>query len=93
MTEPAQTQSPPSVNLGLSDLVTVAQVLQLATSRGAWKTEELSTVGNLYDRLIAFLEQAGAVQRTPAPTPDAAAPSENPAAQPENTNVKARRKA
>jgi hypothetical protein len=90
MTEETQTQTAPT--LGLTDLVTAAQIIQLATSRGAWKPEELSTVGNFYDRLIAFLESAGAVQRTPAPT-DTTAPPETPAAPQETTNVKTRRKA
>jgi hypothetical protein len=77
-------------SLGLSDLVTMAQIIQLATSRGAWKTEELSTVGGAYDKLIGFLEAAGAVTRTPA---DDAAPSIEPAADPkEKKNAKARGK-
>lgn len=77
--------------LGLSDLVTMAQIIQLATSRSAWKTEELSTVGGAYDKLIAFLESAGAVTRT---TVDEAAPSTEPAAEPkEKKNAKARSKA
>ncbi len=76
--------------LGLNDLVTMAQIIQLATSRGAWKTEELSTVGNAYDKLIAFLEAAGAVTRT---TADDAAPSTETTADPkEKKNAKARGK-
>lgn len=84
-----ETQEKPPT-LGLSDLVNMAQIIQLATSRGAWKTEELSTVGLTYDKLIAFLESAGAVTRT---TADDAAPSPEPAADSkEKKNAKARGK-
>jgi hypothetical protein len=91
-TQGAETVSSPS--LGLADLVTVAQLIQLATQRGAFnRAEELSTVGNLYDRLVAFLESAGAINRTE--TTDGPAPSvqNNQADTQENTNVKTRRKA
>jgi hypothetical protein len=53
------TQKP--ATLGVTDLVQVAQIIQLATSRGTWKAEELSAVGAVYDKLLAFLEAAGAV--------------------------------
>jgi hypothetical protein len=56
-----ETQST-SPTLGLQDLVLMAQVIQLATSRAAWKPDELSVVGNLYDRLMAFLESSGAIK-------------------------------
>lgn len=60
-----ETESTPS--LGLQDLVLMAQVIQLATSRAAWKPDELSTVGNLYDRLMSFLESSGAIKKTDQP--------------------------
>lgn len=79
-------------NLGIQDLVIVAQIIQIATKRGVWETEELSTVGTLYDRLMAFLDAAGALNR-PEQT-DATAPSETaPAETKEKKNVKARSKA
>jgi len=68
-TQPAQTeQAAPS--LTLQDLILVAQIIQLTTSRGAFKAEELENVGGLYNKLIAFLQASGAL--TPAP----AAPTE-----------------
>jgi hypothetical protein len=62
-TENETTEQPSKPTLGVQDLVLIAQIFQLATSRGAWKSEELSTIGGAYDKLIAFLEAAGAVSR------------------------------
>ena len=86
-----ETAAPATPNLGVQDLVVVAQIIQIATARGVWKPEELSTVGNLYNRLMTFLEAAGAVG---APQADETAPSETPKAEPkEKKNVKTRNKA
>lgn len=49
--------------LGLQDLITLAQIIQLATNRATWRTEELTTVGGVYDKLIAFLDAAGVVEK------------------------------
>jgi len=61
--EPLQS---PTVGLTLQDLVTVAQIIQLSSQRGAFRAEELADIGALYNKLVAFLESTGAVQR-PAP--------------------------
>jgi hypothetical protein len=80
--------------LAIQDLLTVAQLIQLSTNRGTWRAEELSTVGSLYDKLLAFLEASGAI--TKAPAPGATAPAEHapapaeeeaPQADQENTNA------
>jgi hypothetical protein len=74
MSETAETtaeQQPKAPSLGVQDLVTIAQIIQIATQRGSWKPEELSTVGLAYDKLIAFLDAAGAVAK-----PDDTATSE-----------------
>ena len=47
--------------LTLQDLVLVAQVIQLTSQRGAFKAEELTQVGGLYDKLVAFLQSTGAI--------------------------------
>ncbi|NBR24020.1 MAG: hypothetical protein EBU08_09670 [Micrococcales bacterium] len=59
-TEPTQSE----VNLQLTDLVAALEIFQLASNRGAFKPEEFTTVGGVYERLYAFLESTGAVQRT-----------------------------
>jgi hypothetical protein len=66
MSEAAETtvqEQSKAPSLGVQDLVTIAQIIQIATQRGSWKPEELSTVGLAYDKLIAFLDAAGAVAK------------------------------
>jgi hypothetical protein len=59
------------IRLTAEDLQSVCQVIDLATSRGAFKAAELSKVGSLFDRLTEFLSQVAAVAATqqaqPAP--------------------------
>lgn len=45
--------------LTLQDIAAMVQVIQLATDRIAWKADELSSVGILYDRMVTFLKAAG----------------------------------
>ena len=58
----APQQEQPSLNL--QDLILVAQIIQICSSRGAFKADELANVGNLYTKLVAFLQSTGAL--TPA---------------------------
>ena len=58
----AQQEQQPSLNL--QDLILVAQIIQICSSRGAFKADELANVGNLYTKLVAFLQSTGAL--TPA---------------------------
>jgi len=51
------------VTLTLQDLVQVAQIIQITSQRGAYKAEELAVVGNLYNKLITFLESTGAINK------------------------------
>jgi len=61
-----QQQSAPG--LSLQDLVMVVQIIQLTSQRGAFKAEELESVGGLYNKLIAFLQSTGALTSAPAQT-------------------------
>ncbi len=56
----------PAPNLSIQDLVAVCKIMQIASQRGAIQVSEMSQVGPVYDRIVAFLEANGAVQR-PAP--------------------------
>lgn len=58
------TEQQPAPSLTLQDLVLVAQIIQIGSQRGAFRAEELADVGNLYTKLIAFLQATGAL--TPA---------------------------
>lgn len=53
-------------NLSIQDLILVAQIIQICSARGAFKADEMASVGSLYEKLIAFLRSTGAL--TPAPT-------------------------
>jgi len=62
----AQPGAGPDTGMNLQDLITVAQLIQLGSQRGAWRAEELTTVGNLYNKLIAFLKSVGAISEPQA---------------------------
>jgi hypothetical protein len=63
--EPVVQQQQEQPSLNLQDLILVAQIIQICSSRGAFKADELANVGTLYTKLIAFLQSTGAL--TPAP--------------------------
>lgn len=54
MEEINQTE-PNQPSLGIRDLKIAADLINICTQRGAFRASELSTVGQLYDRLEAFL--------------------------------------
>ena len=54
-------------NLSLQDLLLVAQTIQVCTQRGAFRAEEMSNIGALFDRLVAFLNSTGALKPADAP--------------------------
>lgn len=58
-TAPATGAEQAKPNLTLQDLTMMVQVLQAGTTRGAWRADELSSIGGLYDRITAFLTAAG----------------------------------
>jgi hypothetical protein len=68
-----QTTDTPPQNLNqaltLNDLILMGNIIQVTTQRGAFKAEEMATIGGLYDKLVKFLESAGAVTRADA-TPE-----------------------
>ena len=83
-TEQAVDASAPAgaqTSLQLSDILLCAQAIQLASTRGAFRAEEFTQVGGVYDRLVAFLKESGALQ--PAASADAPAdtPADAPAAE------------
>ena len=59
----AQSNPQPNAGLSLQDLVGLAQIVQVTSQRGAFRAEELADVGALYNKLLAFLESAGAIAK------------------------------
>lgn len=64
----------------IQDIIGAAQCIQLASQRGAFQAGELSQVGGIYDRLVAFLQASGALAPaagTTTPSADSAEPTES----------------
>jgi hypothetical protein len=60
------TQESPKPELNLNDLAAIRNLIEVVTQRGAFKANELSSVGVLFDKINAFLEAAQAAQpKTP----------------------------
>lgn len=53
------------IKLQLEDLVRILEIVNLASTRGAFKPEEFTIIGGVYDRILVFLEASGAIQRPP----------------------------
>ena len=76
---PADTQTAPAPgaptgpNLTIGDLRLVARVIQVSSERGAIRANEMATVGDLYNRLVEFLN---AVQPQQPATAEGEAPAE-----------------
>lgn len=55
----------PKPELNLNDLVAMRNLIDVVTQRGAFKANELSAAGQLFDKINAFLEAAQAAQPKP----------------------------
>ena len=74
-------QTPPS--LTLNDLAVLRNVIEVAISRGTFKADEITVVGQTYDKLKSWLDSVAAQQaQAQEPQPEEAAPaaSKKPAA-------------
>jgi len=65
----ATPEAAPQVQLQLQDILAAAQCIQLASTRGAYRAEEFTQVGGVYERLVAFLQASGALQPATTETP------------------------
>lgn len=54
-TNPQQDQQPAPPKLDLKDLLKVAQVIDLAAARGAIRGPEMRDIGELRDKIVAFI--------------------------------------
>ena len=59
--EVAQEQTE-AAQLQLSDLLLCMQAIQLASTRGAFRAEEFTQIGGVFDRVTAFLKASGAIK-------------------------------
>lgn len=54
------TQESNDNDLTINDLNSMRQIIDLASSRGAFKANELEAVGKVYNKLVGFLSQVSA---------------------------------
>jgi hypothetical protein len=77
MTDDVQNQQPAAeqepVELTINDLNALKAIIDVASSRGAFKPTEMVAVGQTYTKLAGFLEAVAkqAEAQAPAPTPGA----------------------
>jgi hypothetical protein len=60
-TEPANATS---ANLSFKTLIEVAKLINVCSKRGAFNANELEHVGGLYNDLVKFLQESGAITAT-----------------------------
>jgi translation initiation factor IF-2 len=58
-----ETQAAEGVTLGVADLSNAAQVIDIAVQRGAFRAGEVSQVGDVFNKLSAFVNQVQAQQK------------------------------
>mgnify|MGYP003682448175 CR=1 FL=1 len=69
---PEQSQG---VSLSLQDLVLMMNLIRATAERGAIRAEEMTEVGTVYNKLVQFLTESGAIQPT-APQEETASAEE-----------------
>ena len=62
------------VQLTIADLQLLGRIVDLASRRGAFQANELSQVGDAFNKLSGFLAYVESVQKKEAETAEAAAP-------------------
>lgn len=57
---PQQPADPQEAELNINDLNAMKQIIDIASSRGAFKAAEMEAVGKVYNKLSNFLSQVAA---------------------------------
>ena len=76
-------------SLSLDDLKTIQTIIQLATKRGTWEVDELTTVGSIYEKLTSFLlavEHAQVVDTAQSTKPESLTEATNEPSEDDNIN-------
>jgi len=79
-TAPAGTEAPaqgqaPATDLSIGDLKNLATIIDVASTRGAFRANEMATVGVMFNKLQAFLAKVAPADKPAEQT----APAEQPA--------------
>jgi hypothetical protein len=60
MEQPTTAPDPTEAELNINDLNAMKQIIDIASTRGAFKAGEMEAVGKVYNKLSNFLEQVAA---------------------------------
>jgi hypothetical protein len=71
----SSTPQQPSTDLSIADLKNLATIIDVASTRGAFRANEMATVGAMYNKLQAFLARVAPESKPEAKTAEAAAPA------------------
>ena len=78
-TATAQPASPapqqPSTDLSIADLKNLGTIIDVASTRGAFRANEMATVGAMYNKLQAFLAKVAPESKPEDKKAEAAAPA------------------
>ena len=58
MSEETNDVPAPAPSVTINDIAFLVQIVEIVAQRGAFKAEELSTVGAVYDKVKAFISNA-----------------------------------
>ena len=64
---PAEAAAPQTPELTINDLNALRTILDVATTRGAFKAGEMESIGKVYNRLNTFLESVTPPQQPAQP--------------------------
>lgn len=64
-----QAPTPDTTDLTITDLGALRQIIDVATSRGAFKASEMTQIGPVYDKLDKFLNHIAAQQQAAGAPP------------------------
>jgi hypothetical protein len=65
----------PNTDLSIADLKNLGTIIDVASTRGAFRANEMATVGAMYNKLQAFLARVAPEPKPEAKTAEAAAPA------------------
>jgi hypothetical protein len=68
-------QQQPGTDLSIADLKNLGTIIDVASTRGAFRANEMATVGAMYNKLQAFLARVAPEPKPEAKTAEAAAPA------------------
>lgn len=71
--QPTQPQQPAGQDLSIADLKNLATIIDVASTRGSFRANEMATVGAMYNKLQAFLARVAPEQKPEEKKADAPA--------------------